>query len=384
MILNNLNKINMNLIETETWNKIKSNKWIKCQYSHSIKFERIAVNLYQNNMNDINSLIDHSNAYLDYLDVYYLVKFIEKLKFNIDKYFIIKKLLNNLIKTRINVRKKYIQSHEKFCKFIIHLIKYMLSDYELLNKFLLLCGEELDVNGTKETWKAASELIFEYKINPLMLNQDNFYKLYQDYNNCIILEDIYNEIEYKEFKLLVDDLTCIVPIPSELKSQVSNKYNQIQNNILTTSDYRKKSSPLFWHNSTLYHGNRDKVYNSILFLKESADILDFEDIITLSGSLDYYLINMYIDSCYSGTINLMMIEPRHMMQFLNFIDQYQTETLSINKLEIDIVDFFDKVQDESYDFSSNGELGIMCEKYKMKCLYLFMHNKNIASKKNIL
>ncbi len=172
-------------------------------------------------------------------------------------------------------------------------------------------------------------------------------------------------------------MTCVVPIPRKLIISIKDKLKVEQNNKTIITDYRQQPLPLFWHNNTLYYGNRDFVFNSILFLKESKDFLDFNEIFTLSGSLDYSLINMYIDSLYTGKINLMLIEPKNIIEFLSFIDQYPTESLSINKLEQEIVDLFEQnvPSEETNKISFSSKLEEMCEKYKLKSLYLLIHNE---------
>ena len=371
----------MNTGETNIWDFLVKNKYIQFQNFRSKNFDKIVVNLYQNNLNEVNSLVDDI-LFLDDLDAHYLVSFMENLATIInksDRDEIINKLINKVINSNTYIENKWFVSHEKFCNNIIHLIRYMMNDYNLLNKFLLLCQLVIDIKRGIESnsHKAATQIMNECKINPLMLDDANFFRLCGQHN------DNYFDVQYNEYKCLVDNLTCRVPIPTKLKSFIHEK--ESQHNKITTTDFRYESSPLFWHNNILYHGNRDIVYNSILFLKESSEYLDFKDVFTLSGSLDYYLINMYIESCYSGTINLIMVGPSDIMQFLRFIDQYPTESLSINKLELDIVDYFDnllkdKTEDKINNNTFDSELEVMCEKYKLKCLYLFIHNEKIVQK----
>ena len=114
----------MNSSETEIWSFLVENKCIEFQNFRSKDFERIAVNLYQNNLNDVKSLIDDI-TYIDYLDIYFLVKFTEKLLINndSDRDEIINKLINKLIDSRTYIEKRWFISHEKYYNIIIHLVK---------------------------------------------------------------------------------------------------------------------------------------------------------------------------------------------------------------------------------------------------------------------
>lgn len=91
----------------------------------------------------------------------------------------------------------------------------------------------------------------------------------------------------------------------------------------------------------IYYGHRKTVYNSIVVIDAIKDCADFNDLIVLEGALPHYLINMYIKSCYSNKFDINKIDSSDIIQFIGFIDQYPTTILSIDKLEHEIIEYFE-------------------------------------------
>jgi hypothetical protein len=101
-----------------------------------------------------------------------------------------------------------------------------------------------------------------------------------------------------------------------------------------------------------------------------------DQVIVLAGNLPKYLINIYIASCYTGSLDLCTIDPMDMIDFLKFIDQYPTSDLQIDLMEGQLVEYIDKHFDLIQ--GARGYLMDICSKYRLKYLYLSMHNKKVA------
>ena len=260
---------------------------------------------------------------------------------------------------------RFLTLEEELNRFII-LVQFVLNDYNLLNDLLNKGKNQFNLIKNNSVAKDnIKKIITQCDINPFMLDDDN-YNLYLKGH----IDRINGDKDYLKHKKLINELKYQIPLPdySHLIKNVRSKQQ--------LTDYSKPSEPLFWHNGILYHGNREKVYNSIIFLKESIDILDFsDDHITLGGSLPPYLINIYIDSCHTGSNKLNRIAPGDIIQFIKFIDQYPTQTLSINKLEFKILEYF-----ENEEIVCGSELDDICDRYKLKLLYLYLHNEKMSVK----
>jgi len=172
-------------------------------------------------------------------------------------------------------------------------------------------------------------------------------------------------------------IICIIPCPRDIINQSERKsinYTHSDN----IDDFRQQPLPLFKHNNEIYYGHRSTVYKSILCLNEILDCADFADLIVLEGELPYYLINMYIKSCYSNIFDIKKVNPDDIKKFIRFIDQYPTTIISINNFELEFIDFFEKNNIKYDDFLIN-----MCKKYELRCMYLDIHNKNINISDNL-
>ena len=73
-----------------------------------------------------------------------------------------------------------------------------------------------------------------------------------------------------------------------------------------------------------------------------------------------------------------MIQGNDFIKFLKFIDQYPTDTLTIDKLESRIVEYFESQMSQCDNIFLMDDLELLCEKYGLKCMYLFLHNKKMS------
>ena len=147
-------------------------------------------------------------------------------------------------------------------------------------------------------------------------------------------------------------------------------------------DFTKPSEFLFKHGTIDYFGYRETVYESILLLKGLKESIGFVDKFVLEGSLPKEIINKYIVSCYTGYFDTDCFNESHdhYIDFLKFIDQYPTICVSVDKMENHIIKYT-KTQNSGQDLEY---LKIICNKYRMKRLYVALHNKNYSMQvKNI-
>ena len=142
-------------------------------------------------------------------------------------------------------------------------------------------------------------------------------------------------------------------------------------------DYTEDSTLLFIYNGSEYYGHRNIVYESILCLKEIKDVADFDQPLTLSGRLPKYAINLWIWSMHSKRFNLMNIRPCDIVQFLNHIDQYPTDFLTISSIECDLIKYLDTESHEIVFEELIPRLKEISMRCRLKRLYLWIHNKMV-------
>jgi hypothetical protein len=196
--------------------------------------------------------------------------------------------------------------------------------------------------------------------------------------------------DYKSYTKLVDDIPFEIDytlkndnkiIINEYKIFIKNKNKNIFIKNKVTIDYTKSPEILFIHNGKIYYGNKEIVYGSMKILNDILDICDDTDKIILEGTIPKYIINEYIQSCYTQIFDINFINKEHFIDFLKFIDQYPTSVISIDLIENQIIRFINR-----YDIPINNMIEYICSRYQLKYLYLYMHtklNKKIQIDKNI-
>jgi hypothetical protein len=221
-----------------------------------------------------------------------------------------------------------------------------------INKFLCLIDPSL-LN------EANSRLI---GIEQLKLNYDEFVRCVDEFkfknDNYLYLKTNLKSIREKNIQTNDDILKQYIDY------DFSQKYQEQQTLVSCCSEV------LFIHNNIPYYGNRKTIYNSILLLKD-IDLKNITDDIVLEGNLPKYLVNMYLNSIISKRYNLVTICPDDIFKFVKFIDQYPSDVLSIDKLELDLVEYF-----EENDIQLNEMIKSLCFRYKFKYTYVYFHNKN--------
>jgi len=182
---------------------------------------------------------------------------------------------------------------------------------------------------------------------------------------------------FSDYMKLVNELqSFVLPVPVS-PSVHGLGFKSVDNDDLSQNadaDYTKIPGPLFIYNGSQYYGYREVVYDSILCLKEIKDVADFDQLITLSGRLPKYAINLWIWSMYSKQFNIMKIRPHDIVGFLNHIDQYPTDFLTIGSIECGLIRYLDTcTQNIVKDLiPCLNQISMRC---RLKRLYLWIHNK---------
>lgn len=340
----------------------------------------IAIKIYKKDYGGAKKIVDKFSS-IDSRVVYNLVTMSAKMYVKDNE---IDDCILSLIKSLIdayNVNDKMIYNNERpltietKLNMFIFLVQFVLNDYCRLNELLSKGNNQFKLLKFREN---GEKLIDKYirpqcNLDPYMLDDDNYNIYLKGYigRPGVTFSRLDSNKSYLEHKKTIDALKYQIPLPnySHLIKNSKKKNKLI--------DYSKQSEPLFWYNNILYYGNREKVYNAIIFLKKSVDMLDFSgEPITLNGSFDdplpSYLINIYIHSCHTGSNNLNRVAQGDIIQFIKFIDQYPTQTLSIDILEPNIVEYF-----ELENIKCGSELDDICDRYKLKLLYLYLHNEKV-------
>ncbi len=259
----------------------------------------------------------------------------------------------------------------------IEIIKYLIED---TNVTISIRDEFFDTNKFYEVAKVI-------KKNQLRLNQ--FLKIRLEKfsskdiefvkNNIdpwILDEDVRKiccidifSIEFNILKNNVDRLTFPIFFSNTITIQNVKKEKYFQ-------DYTELPGILFKHNEICYYGYRNIVFNSIILFKEilSDSNFNFNEIIVLNVSAPKYIINLYIDSCYSKTFDINDVEPEHVMEFISLIDQYPTDYLSLYILEDDLTKYI-----IHHNINCNDYIKDISIRYKLKKLYIVCHNSKFLN-----
>jgi hypothetical protein len=113
------------------------------------------------------------------------------------------------------------------------------------------------------------------------------------------------------------------------------------------------------------------VYEKIDLFKGMKQYLDFQTPVRLEGNLPKNIMNLYINSMYTGHIDLNNIPSDHFIDFLKFIDQYPatSDGIEISYLEHSIVKCVQK-----HNLTKCEYLKSICKKYGLKLMLVIIHN----------
>jgi NADH:ubiquinone oxidoreductase subunit E len=272
------------------------------------------------------------------------------------------------------------------------------TDNDGYNGFTLACYKNTNINVIKylvidtKIKLSSNQLGFHKYIDFMKYNKNTssrvaelFNLMYDKFNkvdminiikliNPILLDNKYYGKEIKnpfnskfnEFKILVDQID--EPIYKEITEMKTNSMNT-QKNI---DDYTTQPKILFECNGDKYYGYRNTVYESILLFKDIINDLDFDEVIKLDIVVPKYIINCYINSCYTENFDMNNINSDDLMLFLNFIDRYPTTFLSINLIEQVLITYL-----KNHNIEINIHIKELCERYQLKYLYIYIHNQEM-------
>lgn len=194
------------------------------------------------------------------------------------------------------------------------------------------------------------------------------------------IEDPY-DLPYDIFCQIVDDLKI------NGRFNIPKKVVFVKKNNKNDSDESNKKNnygQLFIHNGKKYFGNCNRVFTKMLLFCDNkfddANYLDFTNEFVLEGSLPDYAVNFYINTCYASKYNLSKIIPSDFCKFIQFIDQYPNQILSIENMKNQLITYFNKYGSLilSDDWISMVQI---FNKYKIKELYMCIHNAMIKNEK---
>ena len=210
------------------------------------------------------------------------------------------------------------------------------------------------------------------KINPVALNKENLQKCKFD--------DPFTK-KFKDFTKLVDELTIKIDIPEIihpheplLPESGRPKVTPFRDRSVDELTKIDCNELLFIHNNIPYHGNKNIIYQSMLFI---GDIVDHTDTTSEPFILDLpvpkYIIDLYIAASYDNYFDLEKIKLWDFKQFIDFIDRYPTDVLSIDRIEGHILNYF-----VNHNVSPDEWIKGWVSRYRLKYLYLYTHNKKLA------
>ena len=211
-----------------------------------------------------------------------------------------------------------------------------IGNYELFNEIILKNIQSL---GTPKVNNIISE-----KINYLMLNKKNRKHLGID------------------------------PFKQSYKTDVRTRNRNKEKSKINYFNYKNQSELLFKHNGNNYYGNQRLVYSSMNIMKDIDQcgiVINDNNCIELTSQVSDNLMNLYVHTSHVQIFDINNISPDELLDFLNLIDKYPTDILSIDKLEIDICDFMIKHKIVPCQGIIN-----LTHRYQLKYMYLYIHQIN--------
>lgn len=265
-------------------------------------------------------------------------------------------------------------------------------------------------------FKECLKYIDDHKICNALILQFNRIKKYQ-YNTSNIFNDIFDLMlqrgkfsttesnpfyfTYGNFIEYVDNfepLTCHYDSYIYYCDKKDNLNNGIYSNLINYSNPCTCSCSctcsnsniehmqlLFYVNQIPYydHGNKKRIYEQMLIFKDNdmIQVLDQDPdqdpiILTASqGNVKEYLVNIYLNTIVNcAKINLNQIDPFDIFDFLKFIEQYPADCLSIETIEIQLIDYFNL-----HDIDIPTEIQNLFHRCGLKLMYLYVHHNKLFS-----
>lgn len=157
----------------------------------------------------------------------------------------------------------------------------------------------------------------------------------------------------------------------------SNQFNvgNFPNISYNDADYSTKI--LFFINQIPYyeHGNKKIIHDRMLIFKDNDMIqTNDQEPVILQGNVKQYMVNIYLNTIVNRTkINLNLIEPSDIFDFLKFLEQYPADCLSIGMIDRQLIDYF------NYHDIDPKEINSMCQRCELKLMYLYINQNALYS-----
>jgi hypothetical protein len=208
------------------------------------------------------------------------------------------------------------------------------------------------------------------------------------YSHC---NDDHGPKTFKDFCLFVDSLDFVIPsdnikikkpnLSNYLDQDLDQDLNQDQDPNSLITDYTAQLDFLFTCNSNKYYGNRNIVFNSIIFFKEIKDVVEFDPEIEFPGSFSKHVMNLYLHLIHSDRFKIQMVRPCDIIEFLKLIDMYPTQHLSIGHIEDELCCYFEAHSHSNELFLDDYAQNI-CNRYGFRKMYIHIHNAKISKNQN--
>ncbi len=249
-----------------------------------------------------------------------------------------------------------------------NIFRWGLFNFVLCEKYILFIKNYTILqNFIKEMYNIYKESHFIDPVHRIikLVHQNNSLMLSDEICNYSNLKSPFEE-DFQTFVNLVNKLTIKVPLREKkifIESMDEQKAKRMR------FDFSEQIA-LFIHNGYYYKGQQS-VIDSMIMLKNISDCCDIKDV-ELSINVPKYIINLYVLSVYTGIFYINDIEVTDLIDFLKFIEAYETVSLSLKVLEKDLIDYFEKNKICINDYLTN-----MCIRHRLKNMYLYFKLKLI-------
>ena len=265
----------------------------------------------------------------------------------------------------------------------VQIVQLIQNDHKQLYRLLMCGSKKYSTKKMKKIINVINPLKLQKVILDLYEIDDPYNKKYSEF--VIIVDDLFESFDksdnkydvgcidkfgngYDNFSLsIADKISLEQSCVSNVKIARITKYTLNKTKQPFNINYTKHDL-LFKHNNVCYYGDQNIINDSILCLKDIGDTYSFDQPVELEGSLPEYVINLYIQSIYALSFDIDKINPVDIYDFLKFVDQYPTSSLSIDLLEGDIVKYFNEKK-----INYNDTMKEICDRYGLKLMYMDMH-----------
>ena len=98
------------------------------------------------------------------------------------------------------------------------------------------------------------------------------------------------------------------------------------------------------------------------------------NLILLEGKQPGYIVDLFIQAALYKHFDINKINPNDIHHLVQLIDQYPLDSLTVNKIEFELIDYFRK-----YSIKYDQWMKNICTRYQLRFMYMDIHNNNIIS-----